>query len=294
MKKSPLMLIPVNIAKKLSKPLYPIAIKIPISNLDENLESAGIKMQDFEYKALVLVNVFFTWILFFILLFLLSYTFKGDSVLKSLQNGFVSSLGILVLFAYALISYPKISANKRSEQIDKSLVFAIRDLQLQVSSGVPLYNGLVNVSHAGYGTVSDEFKTVTQKIKTGTPVHVALEKMAISTKSNFLKRTVWQLVNSIKSGSSLRSALKLIVKDLTSDQKSKIKDYAHELNLWNLIYMLFAVAVPTIGAVMLIILSSFAGLGISKGSFIAFIGICFIIQYIIIGFIRARRPIVQF
>ena len=183
---------------------------------------------------------------------------------------------------------------KKAEDIDKNLVFAVRDLQLQVSSGVPLYNGLANISDAGYGAVSKEFKRITQTVKTGTPIHVALENMALSTKSEYLKRTIWQLINSIKSGSSLKSALKLIVKDLSADQKSKIKDYAHELNLWNLIYMLFAVAVPTIGAVMLIILSSFAGLGIGKVSFVAFIVTCFIVQYIIIGFIRARRPVVQF
>ena len=42
---------------------------------------------------------------------------------------------------------------------------------------------------------------------------------------------------------------------------------------------------------MMVILSSFAGFGITKGFFIVFIIICFIIQIILIGFIKTRRPV---
>ena len=64
--------------------------------------------------------------------------------------------------------------------------------------------------------------------------------------------------------------------------------------MWSLIYMLFAVAIPTIGSVMLVILSSFAGMGLGKPFFIVFICICFFIQFVLVGFIKTRRPVVQF
>ena len=130
-------------------------------------------------------------------------------------------------------------------------------------------------------------------MNTGTPVDNALEEMALTSSSEFLRRAVWQLVNTLKAGASLQGALNSIISDLTADQSTRIKDYGRELNLWSLIYMLFAVAVPTMGATLLVILASFAGAGISQEMFIAFIAINFIVQFIIIGFVKSRRPVVN-
>ena len=149
-----------------------------------------------------------------------------------------------------------------------------------------------NVSKAGYGEASKEFEQLAQFINTGMSVDKALERLALHTKSDFLKRTAWQLNNAIIAGASLQGALQALVDDLTLDQKDKIRNYSQELNLWILLYMLFAVAVPTIGATMLVILSSFAGFGIEQNMFVAFIIICLIIQGMLIGFVKTRRPVV--
>ena len=88
--------------------------------------------------------------------------------------------------------------------------------------------------------------------------------------------------------------LQAIISDLDTEQKSKIMSYSRELNLWSLVYMLFAVAIPTIGSTMLVILSTFAGFGISQQIFITFLVICFFIQFFLMNFVKVRRPIVQF
>ena len=121
----------------------------------------------------------------------------------------------------------------------------------------------------------------------------ALEKMASSTSTDFLRRAVWQIVNTLKAGASLKGALRSIIDDLTAEHKNRIRDYSRELNLWSLMYMLFAVAIPTIGATMLVILSSFAGIGVSRGMFIAFLALNFALQFILIGFVKSRRPVVD-
>lgn len=294
--KPALMLIPLNIGKLLSKPILGVshnfAKKFPEMKVD--LQASGLEMQDFEYIAMVIVNILFMFFLFFFLLFVLNYQVQFKPLADSLRESLLYSFGIGLLIAYALVRYPKIIAGKKAEQIDKNLVYALKDLLLQISSDVSLYNGFVNVSKAGYGLVSDEFEKVAQAINTGTPMDVALERLAVNTESEYLKRTTWQLINTIKAGASLKGALRAIVKDLTMEQRSKIRDYAHELNLWSLIYMMFAVAVPTLGAVMLVILSSFGGMGVTQGMFIAFLVLCFLIQIVLIGFIKARRPVVQF
>ena len=294
--KPPLMILPLNIGIKLSKPFRGIGhlLAKKFSNIKNDLQASDLEMEDFEYLSVALINIIFMILLFFGLLFVLSYRVQLKPLEESLKSSLLYSFGIGALISFALIRYPKISAGKKAEQIDKNLVYALKDLALQISSDVSLYNGLVNVSKAGYGQVSTEFGKIAQAINTGTPMDKALERMAVNTESEYLKRTTWQLVNTLKAGASLKGALRAIVSDLTIEQRSKIRDYAHELNLWSLIYMLFAVAVPTIGAVMLVILSSFGGMGVSQNMFLVFIGICFFIQYVLIGFIKARRPIVQF
>ncbi len=294
--KPSLMILPLNIGKKLASPFtgisYLLAKKFP--NMKEDLQASDLEMEDFEYISIAIVNIIFMFLLFFLLLFVLNYRVQLKPLNEALRSSLLYSLCVGALISFALLRYPKIIAGKKAEQIDRNLVFALKDLLLQISSDVSLYNGFVNVSKAGYGEVSVEFGKVAQAINTGTPMAEALERLALNTKSEFLKRTTWQLINTIKAGASLKGALKAIVNDLTIDQRSKIRDYAHELNLWSLIYMLFAVAVPTIGAVMLVILSSFGGMGVSKNMFIAFVVVCFFIQYVLIGFVKARRPVVQF
>jgi flagellar protein FlaJ len=200
---------------------------------------------------------------------------------------------LFLLFLIVLARYPRVLAGKKAEQLDKNLIFALKDLSLQVSSGVSLYNALVNVSNSGYGLVSREFGKAAKSVYAGVPMNTALENMAIESKSEYLRKTIWQLVNTLKAGASLKGALQSIIRDLTSDQRAKISSYAKELGLWSLVYMLFAVAIPTIGATMMIVLSSFAGIGITKGIFILFLAITLVVQYILIGLIRTRRPMVH-
>jgi len=58
---------------------------------------------------------------------------------------------IRVLFIFPLL--PKVQARKIAENIDRDLVFALKDMQLQISSGVPLYDAMRNVAQADYGRV---------------------------------------------------------------------------------------------------------------------------------------------
>ncbi|RMF54881.1 type II secretion system F family protein [Candidatus Woesearchaeota archaeon] len=294
--KAPLMILPMPVARLISRPFLGVgeALSKRFPSMKQDLQETDLGMVPREYLAATIVNLLFYFLLFFGLLFVLNYRVQ----LKPLQESLLSSLGfaflIFVLIGYTLIRYPKIIGGKKAEQIDRHLVFALKDLLMQISSGISLYNGFINVGKAGYGQVSVEFGKAARHINTGMPVDQALEKMAVETKSEYLKRTIWQLINTLKAGASLKGALRTIINDLTLDQRTKIRDYAHELNLWSLVYMMFAVAVPTIGATMLVILSSFAGLGITKGLFVGFIILCFFVQVILIGFVKTRRPIVNF
>lgn len=265
-----------------------------IPSLKEDVSKTDIDVSPEDYISGSFFTSFIFGFFIFSVVFILNYFVKAETLLDSFKSGFSTGIGLFVFFFAFFIYYIKILSGKKAEQVEKSLIFALKDLLLQITSSVPLYDAMINLSKAKYGQVSKEFEKTVRLINTGMPVEKALMKMASQTKSEYLRRTVWQLVNTLKAGASLKVAIQTIVDELTVNQRDKIRSYARELNLWTLLYMLFAVAVPTIGAVMLVILGSFVGFSITQTTFISFIFICFFIQLALIGLMKARRPIVQF
>lgn len=291
----PLMLIPLGISKKISKRFIGIGALFAkiVPGLNYDLKKTDIDLTQGEYIAIALINCLFIFILFSGILFALTYFIATKTLNQSLSLSLGTAFGLFFLFFYLLARFPKILAKKKAEQLEKNLVFALKDILLQISSGVSLYNALVNVAEADYGLVSKEFEKAAKQVRAGKPMNKALEELAITSESEYLRKTVWQLVNTLRAGASLKGALKTIIINLSIEQKTKIQQYAKELNMWSLVYMLFAVAIPTIGTTMMVILSSFAGMSISKGIFISFIVVCFIVQFILIGLIKTRRPMVH-
>ncbi|MFW5746189.1 MAG: type II secretion system F family protein [Nanoarchaeota archaeon] len=212
----------------------------------------------------------------------------------AIRMGLGAGLGIYFLLMLVLLRMPAIQARTKAEECDKYLLYALKDVVLQISSGRTLYETIRDIGNAGYSSVSEEFARTARKIESGVPLREALEGMANSTDSAYLRKASLQMINSLRAGADLRSTLDSIILELNEAQKSKIMNYARELNLWSLVYMMFAVAIPTIGSTMMVILSTFAGFGVSRQLFLMFIGICFVIQFTLMNFVKARRPVVQF
>ncbi len=264
-----------------------------LPGLKYDLEEMDSSLKVEEYTLLVFLHTLLYSVLFTALFGSLLFSQQRE-MLVLVQYSALIFLVFFVLFLFVFFRYPHIIGGKKAEEVDKSLIFALKDISLQVSSGVSLYNAFVHVSQEEYGLVSKEFTLLVQDMHRGLPLEKALEQMSKRTRSEYLRRVVWQLINTIKAGASVRGALNTIIEDLSRVQKAKIKDYAQELNLWSLLYMMFAVAIPTLGATMLVILSGFAGFEITPVSFVSFLVITLFIQIVLIGFIKSRRPFVQF
>jgi len=320
--KVPFLILKGHFSKSLSLRLRGFSSKIKriIPGLDDALKKSNLNLHPDDYVGLSLVNSFFFLIIFSVFLFFLisftSYpsfsslvnskdgmtaaavtTFYSDFYspsldLSALFSIFKYSLLVFILILVIFFAYPKILAKKKAENIDRNLVFALKDISLQVRANVPLYNALISVSHGNYGEVSSELAIAARDINSGKSMGQALEEAALRTQSEFMHKVSLQLINTIKAGANLKVALQVVIDDLMENQKRKIKNYAHELNVWTLVYLLFAVAIPSIGSTLFIILSSFAGIGLTEGLFIFFLLICLFIQVALIGLIKSRRPIV--
>lgn len=258
--------------------------------LQLDLERAGIKTNAQKYLTASVFSAAMYGILSFSFFYLLF--FLRDTLIINVNTFTSVGLGVVfsILFFFLHVIYPGIIANKYAAGIDQSLMFALKSMLIQVTSGVSLFNAMVNVSKSNYGTVSAEFGDVVKEISSGVSETKALEKLALRTKSEYLKKTSWQLLTSLRSGASLKGALATVVSSLNNQHMRAIKDYAAELNLWILLYLLLAAAIPTMGVTFLVIMSAMAGLNIGPESVIAIIVGAGLMQIVLIGFVKTRIP----
>lgn len=302
---------PPGLARKLARPFMGLGIRLAgaFPGLGYDLKLAGSDSEEGEYVIASLMNAFLWALLMLFLTFALLYMrgsiTPGDVAgAVSSPEGFTGALikhkelfappvAVFVMMFIFFMRYPRIIAGKIVESVDRDLIYALKDLMLQISSGVSLYNAMVNVSRSGYGNVSEEFAKVVQDVSTGEAQDKALEKMALRTESEFLRRTIWQIVTALKAGASLQGALASVLLALHQYQSQNVRAYIQELNLWILLYIMVAVAIPSLGITLLVILSTFGGMGVNEGFIIMLLVACFAGEFALIEFVKVRRPVLR-
>jgi len=169
---------------------------------------------------------------------------------------------------------------------------ALEDMLVQLNSGVPLFDILVNISSSDYGEISNEFKRAVKKINAGMPQVEVLEQLGEKNSSIYFRRTLWQISNGMKSGSDISEVIKGSLRLLSEEQIIQIQNYGNKLNPLIMFYMLMTIILPALAITFLTIISSMIGL--SKNlTIIVYIGLfatAIFIQIMFLGAIRSARP----
>jgi len=118
----------------------------------------------------------------------------------------------------------------------------------------------------------------------------AIEDSIVRNPSEQYRRAMWQLNNSLKSGTDISVTLESVVDSIIEDQKLMIKKYGKELNPYILVYLLMAVVGPSLGITMLIVMSSFTGIAVDRNFYLAILGLLIIMQIMFLNLIKTRRP----
>ncbi len=269
------------------RPLFPF--------LDLNLKQSGMDVDAKEYTALCISSTLF---LFIILGSILTFALATPTFISLIGFetpfgvGFIVS-GLFSLFVFMQqIMYPRIFANRKIRGLEKNLLPALQNILIQLNSGVPLFNILVNISKGDYGDLSNEFGKAVKQINTGRPQVEALEELASENPSPLFRRAVWQIVNSMKAGSDLSSVINDIINDLSEEQLIQIQNYGSQLNPLAMFYMLVAVIAPSLSITFIIIISSFIALseGATKMALWGLLVFIIFLQIIFLGMIKSRRP----
>lgn len=289
--KVPLLLLPDKAAKMLSRPFLGIASKLApsLKYLENPLHGIDAGMSLTVYISYMLLNSF----LYLIIGGVLSY-----ALLYRLQNASAAPLalgaGLLVgatIFAVGLM-YPRWRGKKRVDDVDRNMLFAARHLRIQTTANVPLFESFVSASE-GYGAVSEEFAEIVKSVSAGSNFAYALEDSAAKTPSYFYSRILWQISNAVKAGSNVGPVLSDIVDFLAEEQRIEMRNYGAQLNTLAIMYLMMCIIAPTITLIFLMVISSFVALPITDTVFWIILGGLIFVQYMFVGLIESRRPVVS-
>ena len=194
--------------------------------------------------------------------------------------------------AMSQLMYPRVFESKKQKEIDKNLIFALDDMLVQLSAGVPLFEIITNISNSNYGELSLEFKKIVKRISAGEPESKVINDVGKKNSSPFFRRTLWQISNGLNSGSNMMSIIKESVDTLNEEQMIQIQNYGNKLNPLIMMYMLISVIVPALSVSFITVVISMVGVGegIAKGIFIGLFVFVLFFQIMFLGLIRSRRP----
>jgi flagellar protein FlaJ len=291
-KRIPIMLFPLSSMQTIGARLRGLGVKIIAfyPSVRYDLRNIGIEEAAENYCAVSFVSAGI-WAM--LAAFMVGVGVSMSDTLPLPAKIIVSMLGLLVGFFFFMVlhlAFPRIIAQGIAAKIDHELIFAMRDMLIQVNSGIPLFNAIENLGNSNYKSVGPEFRAVANNVKGGGSLMDELENMAIRTQSEYLKKISWQLVTAIRAGANLSSTLKGVVKLLVDYQFSLFKSFNAELNFIILIYLMVAAVLPTIGTTVLVIFSVFGMLGITPEIFAGVVAMGFMGQMGIIAYVRMKRP----
>ena len=198
-------------------------------------------------------------------------------------------LPVFGMLIFYLIKIPEAKIMGMEKDISKELVFAGRFLIIELQSGVPLYNALHNLAK-NYKATGNYLNEIIDKVDLGTSLEEALNEAVELVPSDDFRKILWQIINSLRTGSDTSSALASTVDQIAKRQQILVNEYSKKLNPLAMFYMMVAVIAPSLGITMLIILSSFIQFTMSLTILLLLAFLLGFVQFMFLAIIKFSRP----
>ena len=163
---------------------------------------------------------------------------------------------------------------------------------IELESGINLFKILESLSKH-YPYIGSTFDEILVKVDMGTNLEDAINDSIQKTPSNNLRKMLWQILNSIKTGSDLSKSLDNVINQIIREQKIAVVEYGRKLNPLAMFYMMIAVIVPTIGITMFIVMASFMGLRVRLPMLFMIAFVLAFVQFLFLSIIKSSRPPVE-
>ena len=285
----PIMLIQVERSRH-AKFLLPLARWLLSDSKKAQMQNAYLKGEPENYIIAFILSSLIWAILLSGVVFLLQMLINLSTPEEAAPMSIMAFAMTFLMFFYLHYIYPSILVKKLAQMTDFELLHVLREMWIDATSGVPLYNILVNVAKADYGTISEDMERAVRGISMGEREVNALEKIAQRTSSESFKRILWHLSSAMRTGVGLTLALDNSINLMTSEQIRRIKEYGASLNFYLLLYLLFAAVIPSIVITFFAILSAFGIFPITFDLMFGLIVVSSLFQFMLIGLMRAGRP----
>lgn len=258
--------------------------------LEWDLKRSEYSISAVSYLSVIILISFFVLIFSFMLI-----TFPLIATKSQVNIYLIGSIPFIMFFStfFYFLLLPKIKLLRRGRAIDKDLEFMLKDMQVQLTAGVPLFDCLVNIAGGGYGECSKLVRELVEEIQSGASMADVLNEYGMTSPSEYFRRALWQIANAMRVGSDIKVAIGAISTDIREGKENQIKRYGKEISLWGLVYMMITIVAPSMGVTLLLILSSF--LGSSSINELTFWGVLvgiIVFQLLFISIIRSKRPFV--
>lgn len=259
------------------------------SALGDALKNTDTGLTREDYLAIALSGLVFSFVICLIF-------FTTLLLIVGAGNAILVSLGLSILFSIFVFAsramYPKVYANRKQREIERNLLPALEDMLVQLNSGVPLFEILVNISTSEYSALSGEFEKMVRRINAGLPEIEVLDEIGKLNGSVFFRRALWQISNGMRAGSDISVVIKNTVNSLNEEQLIQIQNYGNKLNPAIMFYMLTSIILPALAVTFLTVISSMISLDgtITKVMFIGFFVVILIMQVMFLGVIKSMRP----
>jgi flagellar protein FlaJ len=215
-----------------------------LRKIDFELYSANIKLTASQYVGISITLALLIGILTTILI-----PIYWRSLLTVISAPVAGIVAFFLTFVLALW-YPAQKAKARGDAIEKELPFALRHLAVVIRSGMSLYNAMESIASANYGVLSEEFKRTLKEISEGKTTEEALEALALRSHSRAMRRTVSQILRSLRIGGKLSDAIRRIAEDVAFEQRNRVVAFTEKLNLVGIVFMYAGVVFPTMLAIL--------------------------------------------
>ncbi|MFH1181600.1 MAG: type II secretion system F family protein [Candidatus Woesearchaeota archaeon] len=254
--------------------------------LGDRLMQAGLreKPEDFVRNSLLIAFYLTTFVMVFLAIIFMR--------LKVAQWFLVFLFPMLFFFLFiTLVRRPDAIIKKRQRKFDQEIVYAGKFLVMELQSGIPVYNSMISVSKS-YPVVGRFFQEIINKIDMGTPMEDALNESIEITLSKDFRKILWQIYNSLKTGSDLAQALNMTIEQIAAEQLIQVKEYGRKLNPLVMFYMAVAIIFPSIGIIMMIVFSSFFSVQINLVVLMIVAVVVAFMQLFFLSVIWGQRPAV--
>ena len=254
--------------------------------LELALREQGMKIAPYDFvlrmfKFAVAIAVIITVILTIIL-----YEVEPKIIFLGIVLGFAIFWGFFNKF----LTYPTDRGKTVGKDVERDILFAMRDIVISMRSGMPLFNAMTAVS-TGYGSASKEFAKIIELVQIGTPIEQAIETVSANSTSRTFKRMMLQASVSIRSGADIVGSLQSVLDEVSQERVIELRRYGQRLNALAMFYMLFGVIFPSMGIAVMAILTTFISIfTVDQTTLIAALVFIFFLQVIFLNIMRTSRP----